>query len=168
MEAKKPDTKLISLGVLVAVVLLVVAVAALNKKEARSKVVSAPIVPVQTTMMPDTATMPASSSMGMMSTHYKAGTYTSEGTYFTPDGDESIKISLTLSADGTITATAATAQSISHDSKEYQDRFIRGYKSQVVGRSINGLSLGNISGASLTPIGFNKAALSIKSQATNS
>ena len=48
---------------------------------------------------------------------------------------------------------------------EYQDDFVGGYKSQVVGKSIAEIQLGKVSGSSLTSRGFNEALDQIRNQA---
>ena len=183
MEPKRTNSKLISLGVFIAVVALVVAIAMVNKKDktdadaavattqTEGATTSADSTTGTTSPTDATATTPATTTPAatdVSASAYKAGTYTAEGSYQDPDSQETIKITLTLAADGTITDTSAVNQAQNRDSSEYQDIFISNYKSSVVGKKISTLKLGNISGSSLTPIGFNNAAAAIAQQAINS
>jgi cytoskeletal protein RodZ len=96
---------------------------------------------------------------------YKAGEYSAAGDYESPDGAQKIIIKLTIQSDGTITDTSATENANGRESSEYQARFISGYKSQVVGKDIDSLTLDSVSGSSLTPQGFNDALDKIKENA---
>jgi len=51
------------------------------------------------------------------------------------------------------------------ESQHYQSRFLSGYKQYVVGKNISSVNLTNVSGSSLTPIGFDNALTQIKAQA---
>lgn len=96
---------------------------------------------------------------------YKDGTYTATGTYSYHSGTESIEVTLTLK-DGVITESKVIAQAKVPVSKKIQADFIANYESEVVGKNINEVELGKISGSSLTPIGFNAAVEEIKTQAS--
>lgn len=95
---------------------------------------------------------------------YKDGTYSATGTYSSPGGNEKIKIDVTV-VSNVITATSAQEQATSRDGEQYQELFIANYKSLVVGKSINSVELGQVSGSSLTSNGFNDALEQIKEQA---
>jgi uncharacterized protein with FMN-binding domain len=97
---------------------------------------------------------------------YKDGTYNADGSYTSPGGREAIKVSLTLKGDK---VTASTVESDAGDptGQEYQEQFIAGYKSQVVGRSLDDIELSRVSGSSLTSQGFNAAVEQIKAQAAS-
>ena len=95
---------------------------------------------------------------------YKNGTYTATGRYNSPAGMEDIGITLTLK-DGVVVSSSLTLMAFDDTSQRYQQKFESGYKSQVIGRSIDSIALGTISGSSLTPIGFNDALNQIKTQA---
>lgn len=101
---------------------------------------------------------------GTASSAYQDGTYTATGSYSTPGGQESITVTVTLKSD-IVTATSAKSSSNDHDSREYQSRFISGYKSLVVGKKISDIQLSHVSGSSLTSSGFNKALDQIEQQA---
>lgn len=120
------------------------------------------------TATPDSSTgaSPAASSAveAASTSGFKDGTYSATGTYNTPGGQESITVSLTVD-DGKVTNTSATASGNDNNSKQYQSMFIANYKSQVVGKSLEDISLSRVSGSSLTSGGFNKAVSDIESQA---
>lgn len=98
------------------------------------------------------------------SSGYKNGTYTASGSYRSPGGNEEIDVTITIS-DGVVTESSVTPLAASRESMEYQDDFVGGYKSQVVGKSIADIQLGKISGSSLTSRGFNEALDQIRNQA---
>ena len=173
MDNKKPNSKLISLGVLIGVVVLVIVVSAITKhtKTAADSAVTPTVAlasPAKnSTAMASVTTDPtAASTVTTSSTStYKAGTYTESGSYQTPQTTETINVTLTLSSDGTITATSVSQTPQDHDSREYQQRFASSYQSLVIGKNISTLRLGTISGSSLTPTGFDKAVAVIASEA---
>lgn len=117
-----------------------------------------------------TAQQPTSNSSGSNNTAtpgtggYKDGTYTAEGSYQTPGGREAIDVKITL-AGGVISDAEVTQKAISREAHTYQAAFASGYRTQVVGKKINEVSLSRVSGSSLTPGGFNSALDTIKSQA---
>ena len=107
----------------------------------------------------NTTTGSTSSSSG-----FKDGTYTAIGSYDTPGGPESLTVSVTLK-DGKITDTTASASGNDHESQEYQQRFVSGYKELILGKKITDVSLSRVSGSSLTSQGFNRAIQDIENQA---
>lgn len=107
----------------------------------------------------------ASSNTGAtQASSLKDGTYVATGSYDSPGGTESITISVTLK-NGTITDTSAMSGANDHDAQEFQNQFIASYKSSVVGKPINGMRMGRVSGSSLTAQGFNNALSQIIQQA---
>lgn len=96
---------------------------------------------------------------------YKSGSYSADGNYQTPGGRESIGVTVTLSDDGTITEATATPEGKTGESQEFQSKFVSGFKSQVVGKKIDEVSLSRVAGSSLTPNGFNNAIDDIQDQA---
>jgi uncharacterized protein with FMN-binding domain len=113
------------------------------------------------------ATGPSASSPTVASANtagYKDGTYSATGSYDTPGGPESLDLSVTIKS-GAVTASSATGSGRDHDSVAYQSRFISGYKSLIIGKSIDDISLSRVSGSSLTSQGFNDALSQIKTQA---
>jgi uncharacterized protein with FMN-binding domain len=95
---------------------------------------------------------------------YTDGTYTAEGTYQTPETSETIEVTITLESD-VITAVDVTGDPQAPQSQQYQGRFIGGIADEVVGQSIDEISVSRVAGSSLTSGGFNEAVEAIKSDA---
>lgn len=95
---------------------------------------------------------------------YKDGEYSAQGEYSYHSGTESIGVSLTLK-DGVVESVEVELMATSPTSKSMQEDFAANYESEVVGKSIDEINLGKISGSSLTPKGFNDAIEQIKNQA---
>lgn len=95
---------------------------------------------------------------------YKDGTYTAVGKYDSPAGPEIIDVTVTLKGD-VITDTTVVGEATNKKSIFMQGQFIDNYKPQVIGKKIQDILLGKISGSSLTPIGFNDALTKIESKA---
>ena len=151
---KKLSPAIVAIIVIVLIGAIAAAMAALNNNEA-----AAP-VPSGSTTQPSTneqSTTPATSE-------YKDGTYAATGAYSTPGGRETIGLEVTL-ADGVVQDATLTQNAMTGEAKEYQARFASGYKSQVVGKSIDEISLSRVAGSSLTSAGFNDALDQIKDDA---
>lgn len=103
-------------------------------------------------------TGPASGSV------YRDGTYSANGAYTSPNGAETVSVSLTLKGDA-VTAATFTGNGTNPTTRFYQQKFSEGYKAQVVGKDLASLSLGAVNGSSLTPIGFMDAVAKIKAEA---
>lgn len=117
----------------------------------------------------DTVNTPATGSESTTtatgsSTRYKDGTYTSDGNYISPGGAEKVGVALTIKNDIVVDSvfTIKTERPISMD---MQTAFAAGYKQYVIGKKLDDISVGKVSGASLTPKGFNDAVAKIKVQA---
>lgn len=95
---------------------------------------------------------------------YKDGTYTAVGNYESPEGAESVNVQITLVND-IVTNSSVTGNASGGRSARYQQNFISGYKTFVIGQNIDTLSLNRVSGSSLTPVGFNDALSQIKTKA---
>ena len=95
---------------------------------------------------------------------YKNGTYSATGSYMSPGGYDQLGVSVTLQND---IITAATVTNMAGDgrSSRYQNAFIGGFKPYVIGQNIASVNLTYVSGASLTPQGFNDAIQQIMTQA---
>ncbi len=113
---------------------------------------------------PVTSTLPPATIPKNSASAYRDGTYSANGTYMSPGGPDEIAVTLTL-VNGIVTDANVTSVTADRKSAQYQNRFILGYKQYVVGKSISSINLTNVSGSSLTPIGFNNALSQIKSQA---
>jgi hypothetical protein len=97
-------------------------------------------------------------------TKFRNGTYTATGTYRTPGGNESIRVTLTISND-VVTNSTVTSLAQGNTTKAFQQDFIANYRSLVVGRQLDQLNLTKVSSSSLTPNGFNRATDTIEGQA---
>lgn len=96
---------------------------------------------------------------------YKDGTYNASGSFYTPDGVEQIGVTVTL-AKGDISSVKVDDSNIYNGTSfAYTERFVNGINSVVVGKNIDNVNVGRISGASLTPMGFNSAIDTIKNDA---
>lgn len=107
----------------------------------------------------------ASASSESESGDYKDGTYTATGSYQTPGGRESIGVTITLASDGTISDSSLQLSTSGGETQQFQSKFASGYKSQVVGKRIDEVSLSRVAGSSLTSRGFNSAIEDIETQA---
>lgn len=115
-----------------------------------------------TTTVPSPSTTTNASSS---TSAYKDGTYSAKGTFHTPDGSAYIGVTLTL-ASSKITKVSIDDSGISsRESVQYTERFISGINSIVVGKNIDEVKVSRVSGASLTPVGFNNALTTIKNDA---
>lgn len=95
---------------------------------------------------------------------YTDGTYTAQGDYSTPGGSEEISVTVTL-AGGSVTDVEADGSATGGNSAQYQREFLSGYKSEVVGKSLDEVQLSRVAGSSLTSTGFNRALDTIKNDA---
>jgi len=108
---------------------------------------------------PNTTSQPA-----MQNASYKDGSYRATGGYNSPGGAEKITVNITLQ-NGKIADTSVIPGADGGEAAAYQNNFISGYKTQVVGKDINGVRLSRVAGSSLTSQGFNNAIQQIKDQA---
>lgn len=111
---------------------------------------------------PDTSSHAGQSSLS--STAFRDGTYLAQGSYSSPGGTQSITVTIVLAGD-TVVDSSVGANATSQPSRKYQEDFIDHYKQFVVGKKISTLDVANVSGSSLTPIGFNNAVDNIEAQA---
>ena len=110
------------------------------------------------------ATASAAASAGASGSAYTDGTYTADGSYQTPESVEKISVTVTLQ-DDVITAVSVSGNPQKRESEEYQSKFIGGISSEVVGKSIDEISVSRVAGSSLTSGGFNQAIETIKAEA---
>ncbi len=113
--------------------------------------------------------MMQSSPDGMMSSPaamhlYRDGTYAADGVYTSPAGGESVHVSITVK-DGTVTDATFSGDATHAKSMKMQQAFGEGFKEQVVGKSLNDVSVGVVNGSSLTGGGFMDALTKIKAEA---
>lgn len=120
--------------------------------------------PLPTTPPTNTGTVPPTNTGTATASAYKDGTYTSEGSYGSPAGNEKMDVTLTLKA-GIVTDVKITPKTENPVSKNFQDKFAAGIGAEVVGKSLDSISVDVVNGSSLTPAGFMEALLKIKLQA---
>lgn len=154
MESNSPNKAII--GIIVVALLVAAATAVI--------VLSANNNSQQSTTSETTASVSPSSFPSSESSTLKDGTYSADGSYQTPGGQESIGVTVTL-AGGTITDASVEQQGKTGEAEEYQSKFASGFKSEVVGKKIDEVSLTRVAGSSLTPDGFNDALADIQTQA---
>ncbi len=97
---------------------------------------------------------------------YSDGTYTESGSYQSPNGTETVDVTVTL-ADDIVTAVEVVGFGESPDSRRYQGEFIDGIAAEVVGKDIDSLAVSKVAGSSLTSGGFNDAIDAIKADAAS-
>ena len=95
---------------------------------------------------------------------YKDGTFRADGAYKSPAGPESVTVTITLKGEK-ITDVVVTPHATNKISVKMQDAFIGGIKAVVVGKSLDEVKVGKVSGSSLTGAGFNDAVAKIKLEA---
>jgi hypothetical protein len=124
-----------------------------------------PVTPATSTVpvVPATST-PVVLPKPPVSTTYKNGSYSANGNYFSPEGQESIGITLEIKND-IVTAASVSIQARDSQSKRYQQMFATGLSGVVVGKKVDQINLTRVSGSSLTPKGFNDALAKIKVEA---
>jgi uncharacterized protein with FMN-binding domain len=107
----------------------------------------------------------APDTSGSDTSGFADGTYTADGGYVAPSGPETVTVTVTL-ADGVVTAVEVVGHASDPQAKSHQADFAGGIAAEVVGKSIEGLSVDRVAGSSLTGAGFNTALDEIRSEAT--
>jgi len=154
--ARKIHPALAALIVIVLVGIVVTAVIVINMDKGTD---------TETTQTTETTPVSdANTDTDAVTSSYKDGTYSATGSYSSPGGRESIKLTVTIK-DGVIVSTRLDEKASNGEAKEYQDDFDNGYKTLVVGKNIDEVSLSRVAGSSLTSNGFNDALDEIKSDA---
>jgi uncharacterized protein with FMN-binding domain len=165
LMSQQNKSRIIDLIIIVLISTVATTGTVLVKGAQDSKIVSQPniINNSSTTTTPTTTNSgPASTSSALT---YKDGTYTANGSFYTPDGAEQIGVTVTLTS-GNISSVKIDDSTINNGtSLAYTERFINGINLVVVGQNIDSVNVGRISGASLTPMGFNNAIDTIKNNA---
>lgn len=161
------EQKHISPGLISIIVIVLIASAAgtayfFSQETEETDTISQTSLPQST--LTDSNSVSPNTQQGTTSDSYRDGEYSATGSYVTPGGSESVKVTVTLS-DGTITNVSTVGSATRGDSAQYQSAFLSGYKSQVVGKSIDEVSLSRVSGSSLTSGGFNRAIEIIRNDA---
>jgi len=119
----------------------------------------------QTTATEETTVPPPEdAAIAVVAGDYADGNYVADGGYQSPDGSETIEVSLTL-VDGVVTAVAVTPQG-SGTSQRYQSQFAGGVGAETIGKPIDEIDVARIAGSSLTSGGFREALATIKADAS--
>lgn len=165
------NTKLVISAIMVVGVATGVFVAATPQKPKASPIVKV-VEPVSSTdnntaalPTPTPVDNPTGTSVSKTS-KYKNGAYSVTASYDSPAGSENLGVSITLKND-IVVDSSVTNMAGDGRSQRYQQVFIGGYKQYVIGKNIDSINLDVVSGASLTPIGFNDALSAIKAKALN-
>ncbi len=95
---------------------------------------------------------------------YTDGTYTEEGSYQSPNGLETIEVTLTL-ADNIITDVTVVGEGGNPNTERFQGEFSDGIAGVVVGKNIDEIQVDRVAGSSLTSGGFADAVNKIKADA---
>ena len=117
--------------------------------------------PGQATGTPGTSAAPSAAAG---SASYKDGTYSADGNYVSPNGTETVGVTLTL-AGGSVSDVQITQHPSNPNTRKFQGEFAGGIQSQIVGRNLNEIKVSKVAGSSLTSAGFNQAVEKIKSEA---
>jgi uncharacterized protein with FMN-binding domain len=107
---------------------------------------------------------PAAPAAPVVQADYTDGEYTESGSYQSPNGTESVTVTITLAAN-TVTAVTVVGDGQSSNSQIYQEMFANGIGNEVVGKNIDELAVDKVAGSSLTSGGFNDALATIKADA---
>lgn len=97
---------------------------------------------------------------------YKDGTYSAIGNYVSPNGPESVNVTLVLK-DDVVTSTTFKGNGTHATTMKMQGLFSQGFNTLVVGKKLDEVSLTVVNGSSLTPKGFMDALSKIKLEATS-
>lgn len=92
------------------------------------------------------------------------GTYEATGGYQSPNGAETIQVSITL-AGGVISDVVVTPQPTNATTERYQGLFAGGVADEVVGKSLDEVEVSRVAGSSLTSGGFREALQTIRQDA---
>lgn len=119
----------------------------------------------QTTSAATPMTSQQTSSAGSTATTYADGTFAATTSYNVPEGDtNSVSVNMTVK-DGVITAVSATHDYPNRQSGRFTDWFDQELQAEVVGKSLGGLSVSRVGGASLTSNAFDDVLDTIRNDA---
>lgn len=111
---------------------------------------------------PDATTPDGGASTGA----YADGTYTETGQYQSPNGTETVDVTLTL-AGGVVTAVEIGTHPSNPNTEHYQGEFAGGIAAVIVGQDLDSVSVSKVAGSSLTSGGFMQALDAIKADASS-
>ncbi|MDQ4502037.1 FMN-binding protein [Sinomonas sp. ASV322] len=119
----------------------------------------------QLTTTPTTAAASGGTSGSSGSHAYHDGTFSADGHYSSPNGPETVGVTLTLKS-GVVTDVQITEHPTSANTRLFQKHFASGIKDVVVGKKLDDLNVSIVAGSSLTGQGFNDAVSIIKNEAS--
>ena len=125
---------------------------------------TASTIPSATTTTITTISASAEPSVAATAGAYEDGAYEATGNYVSPGGPREVKVTITI-ADGKISDSTFEGSATDPASKRFQGEFSQGYKTMIVGKSLDEVNLTKVSGSSLTPKGFMDALTKIKADA---
>lgn len=97
---------------------------------------------------------------------YRDGTYRADGQYQSPNGTETVTVEVTLD-DDVITEVTVTPHPTNPNTRQFQTAFAGAISGEVVGKSIDEISVSRLAGSSLTSGGFKDALERIKADASS-
>ncbi len=97
---------------------------------------------------------------------YTDGTYEATGQYQSPNGTETLDVTITLQ-DDVITAVEVVGEGTNPNTVRFQGEFAGGIAEMVVGKDIDQISVSKVAGSSLASGGFNAAVEQIKADAAS-
>ncbi|MET3946643.1 uncharacterized protein with FMN-binding domain [Arthrobacter sp. UYCu512] len=97
---------------------------------------------------------------------YRDGTYSADGSYVSPNGTETVGVTLTLAA-GAVSDVQITPHPSNPNTKKFQGEFASGIKAQISGKRLDAIKVSKVAGSSLTSGGFNQAVEKIKAEAAS-
>jgi len=128
-------------------------------------------VPVTTPTASETASSTASatasaapSATAEADSTYVDGTYSADGDYQSPNGAESVTVTVTVE-DDIVTAVEVVGHATGGNSKQFQSQFASGIATEVVGMPLDEVEVSRVAGSSLTSGGFNAAIDAIQAEA---
>lgn len=128
-----------------------------------------PTTPVAgTPTKPATPSTPTTPTPTTPATTYADGAHTANITYRAPENsNHTMAMTLTLKGDIVTASSIIFGGDKVGESSQYQNRFMKAYEAQVIGKKLDAIKLSRVGGASLTTGGFNNALAKIKASATN-
>lgn len=118
------------------------------------------------TSTPDTTDDTTQTETDSSEATYTDGTYEATGEYQSPNGTESLDVTITLEND-VITAVEVVGAGGSPNTERFQGEFAGGIAAIVVGKDIDEISVSKVAGSSLASGGFNAAVEQIKADAAS-
>ena len=140
-------------------------------EENDSPTATAPVAGTPTTpTTPATPTTPTSPTTPTTptapATTYADGSYIVNTGYRAPgNANHTMAVTLTLKGDIVTASAIVYGGDKVGESSNYQNRFMRAYESQVIGKKLDAIKLSRVGGASLTSNAFNDAIAKVKAAA---